>query len=95
MKSIIPYQMLKTLLLFFWHCFFENPDENNLIMEEKITGYKILSATTHQELESEVQQLIHHGNYKPHGDLKIIEIDRPDDVDKKHFMFLQPVVKMG
>ena len=62
-------------------------------MEEKITGYKILSATTHQELEAEVQQLIDHENYKPHGDLKIIEIDRPDHVEKKHFMFLQPVVK--
>lgn len=64
-------------------------------MEEKISGYKILSATTHQELEAEVQQLIVNENYKPHGDLKIIEIDRPDNVDKKHFMFLQPVIKLS
>ena len=62
-------------------------------MAEQITDYKILSATTHQELEAEVQQLITNEKYRPHGDLKIIEIDRPDNVKKKHFMFLQAIVK--
>jgi hypothetical protein len=66
----------------------------NCFMTEHVSDYKILSATTHQELEAEVQQLIAE-NYQPHGDLKIIEIDRPDNVKKKHFMFLQPVVKSG
>ena len=62
-------------------------------MTEKFTGYKILSATTHQELEAQVREHIQSQNYRPHGDLKIIEIDRPDGEHKKHFMFLQPVVR--
>ena len=62
-------------------------------MAEKVSDYRILSATTHQELEAQVRELLSQ-QYRPHGGLRIIEIDRPDGGEhKKHFMFLQPVIR--